>query len=100
MTQINLSMKQKQTHRRMSHSDALRSLFAKCPCSIGQKHDLLKVHHKHFFFSFLFRASPMAHISSQARGQFGAAGLHHSHVSTGSKLHLGTSLQLAAISDP
>ena len=41
-----------------------------------------------FFFSFaFFRTVPMAHGSSQARGQIGAvtAGLHHSHSNTRSK---------------
>ena len=35
-----------------------------------------------FFFSFLFRAAPIAYGSSQARGQIWAsvAGLHHSHI--------------------
>ena len=44
-----------------------------------------------FFFCFLlFRATPTAGRSSQARGQFGAtaADLHHSHRNTGSELLL------------
>ena len=43
-----------------------------------------------FFFFFFFRAVPLAYGSSQARGQIRAAapGLHHSHSSTRSNLHL------------
>ena len=38
----------------------------------------------------LFRATPVAYGSSQARGRGGAtaAGLHHSHSSAGSEPHL------------
>ena len=45
--------------------------------------------------SFLFRASPAAYGSSQARGQIGAtaASLHHSHI-------LQTTPQLTATPDP
>ena len=41
-------------------------------------------------------AAPKAYGSSQARGQIGpvAAGLHHSHCNTGSKLGLGPTPQL------
>ena len=51
--------------------------------------------------SCLFRAAPMAHESSQARGQIGAvaAGLHHSHSNLGSKPHLRTTPQLTATPD-
>ena len=43
-----------------------------------------------FVFCFLFRVTPVAYGSSQAGGQIGAmaAGLHHSHSSSGSKPHL------------
>ena len=43
-----------------------------------------------FIYLLLFRATPMAHGSSQARDQTGAAaaGLCHGHSSVGSKLHL------------
>ena len=42
------------------------------------------------FFSFLFRAAPVAYGSSQARGQIraAAAGLHHRHSNAGSEPHL------------
>ena len=45
---------------------------------------------KFFFFFFLFRATPTAHGSSQARDQIGpaAASLHHSHSDPGSKPRL------------
>ena len=44
----------------------------------------------------LFRADPAIYGSSQARGQVraGAAGLHHSHSSAGSKAHLRPTPQL------
>ena len=49
-------------------------------------------HHLHsfFFFSLLFRATPMAYGSTQAMGWIGgiAAGLHHSHGNVRSKLYL------------
>ena len=43
-----------------------------------------------FCFVSLFRATPAAYGSSQARGQIGAAadGLHHSHSNVGSQQHL------------
>jgi len=43
-----------------------------------------------FFFFFLFRATPLAYGSSQARGWIGAAAasLCHKHSNTRSKLHL------------
>ena len=42
-----------------------------------------------FFFFLLFRTTPTAHGSSQARDQIGAiaAGLSHSHSKVGSELH-------------
>ena len=54
------------------------------------------------FFSFFFRAVPLAYGNSQARGRIRAtaAGLHHSQSNTGSKLHLGPILQLMATPDP
>ena len=57
-----------------------------------------------FLFSFfgLFRVSPEANGSSQARGQIRtvAAGLHHSHSNVGSKLHLQPTPQIRATPDP
>ena len=56
-----------------------------------------------FFFSFcLFRATPVAYGSSQARGPIGVAdaGLHHSHSNLGSKLHVRPIAQLTAMPDP
>ena len=49
----------------------------------------------------LFRATPMAYEISQASGQIGpaAAGLHHSHSNTGSKLCLQSIPQLMATPD-
>ena len=43
-----------------------------------------------FVLFLLFRATPAAYGSSQARGQIrgAAAGLHHSHSNTSSELHL------------
>ena len=57
------------------------------------------------FFLFwgegLFRAAPAAYGSSQASGEIGAtaAGLHHSHSNTGSRLHLQPTPQLVAMPD-
>ena len=58
-----------------------------------------------FFLSFcfvLFRATPMAYASSQARGPTGAAvaGLCHSHSNAGSEPHLQPTPQLMAMPDP
>ena len=55
-----------------------------------------------FFFPpifFFFGAIPIAYRGSQARGLIGAiaAGLHHSHSSTRSKLRLRPTLQLMAV---
>ena len=46
-------------------------------------------HYYYYFFCFLFRAAPMAHGGSQARGRIGAAAasLHHSHSNMGSEPH-------------
>ena len=57
------------------------------------------------FFSFLFlvfRATPAAHGSSQARdpNRATAAGLHQSHSNAGSKPHLRPTPQLTAMPDP
>ena len=57
----------------------------------------------YFFFCFcLFRAAPMAHEGSQARGRIRviATGLHHSHSSLGSEPHLQPTPQLMAMLDP
>ena len=42
------------------------------------------------FFFFLFRATPIAHVSFQARGGIGAAaaGPHHHHSNVASEVHL------------
>ena len=56
-----------------------------------------------FFCPFsLFRATPTAYGSSQARGLIGAvaAGLHHSHSNARSELHLRSIPQLTATLDP
>ena len=56
-----------------------------------------------FFFVFcLFRAAPAAYGGSQSRGPTGAtaAGLHHSHSSAGSEVHLQPSPQLMVMPDP
>ena len=54
-----------------------------------------------FFLALLFRATPVTHGSSQARGRNGAtpASLHHSHSDTGSKPHLQPIPQLTATPD-
>ena len=55
-----------------------------------------------FFFFCLFRATSVAYVDSQVRGQIRsvAAGLCHSPSNTGSELHLQTIPQLMAIPDP
>jgi len=55
-----------------------------------------------FFFFGLFRAALAAYGGSQARGQIGAtaAGLHHSHGNTRSKLSLQPTPQLMAMLHP
>ena len=55
-----------------------------------------------FFFSFLFRAAPMAYRGSQTRGQIGAttASLQYSHSNAGSEPHLQATPQLMATPDP
>ena len=54
------------------------------------------------FLKYFFKAAPVAHGSSQARGRIraAAAGLHHSHSNTGSETHLPPTLQLVAMPDP
>ena len=49
-----------------------------------------------------FRAAPVAHGGSQARGpnEAVAAGLHHSHSNAGSKPSLQSTPQLTATPDP
>ena len=53
------------------------------------------------FVLLLFRAAPVAHGGSQARGPFGAvaADLHHSHSNSGSKAHLQPTPQSTAMPD-
>ena len=56
-----------------------------------------------FFFSFFFfRAIPVAHGGSQARGQMGAtaSSLDHSHSNVESQPHLRPTPQLKAMPDP
>ena len=55
-----------------------------------------------FMFFGLFRATPEAYGSSQARGRIGAvaAGLHHSHNNEGAKTNLWPTPQLTAMPDP
>ena len=55
-----------------------------------------------FFFFNLFRATPIAYGSSQARGQIRAvaASLHHSHSNAGSEPHQQPTPQLTATPDP
>ena len=52
--------------------------------------------------SFIFRATPAAYGSSQARGRIGAvaASLHHSHSNSGSEPHLWPTPRLTAMPDP
>ena len=63
-------------------------------------------HYVVFFFLcvlfVLFRATPVAHEGSQAGGLIGAvaAVLRHSHSNVGSELHLRSTPQLVAMSDP
>ena len=54
------------------------------------------------FLLSVFRATPVAYGSSQAKGQIGAvaAGLHHSHSATPSELHVRPTPQLTATRDP
>ena len=54
------------------------------------------------FFSFFFRAIPVAYGSSQTRSQIRAAGanLYHRHSNARPEPHLQTMLQLAATPDP
>ena len=56
----------------------------------------------YLFYFCLFRATPVAHGSSQARSQIGAvaAGLHHSHSNARSEPCLRPTLQLMATPDP
>ena len=56
-----------------------------------------------FIFVFLsFRAAPVAHGGSRARGPFGAvaAGLHQSHRNVGSEQRLWPTPQLMVMQDP
>jgi len=54
------------------------------------------------FLFLLFRATPAAYGSSQARGRIRAAApsLRHSHSNTGSEPHLRATPQLIATLDP
>ena len=57
---------------------------------------------RYFFFVLIFRASPVAYGSFQAKGQIeaAAASLQHSHSDTGSRLHLLSTPQFTATLDP
>ena len=57
---------------------------------------------KNCFFFLLFRASPVAHGNSQARGRIRATvpSLNHSHNNAGSELHLQPTQQFMAMPDP
>ena len=52
-----------------------------------------------YLFILLFRATPAAYGTSQAKGSIGAVAdrLHHSHSNAGSEPHLGLSPQLMAM---
>ena len=69
--------------------------------SIHRKPPLEKKHVPPLFFLLLFKASPVTHEGSQARGQIGAvaAGLHRSHRNVGYELHLRPTPQLTATLD-
>ena len=53
-----------------------------------------------FFFFFLLTATLEADGNSPARGQIGAACLHHKHSNAGSDSHLQPMTQLEATLDP
>ena len=65
-------------------------------------HIYIYIHICTYMVSRLFRAAPMAHGGTQARGLIGAvaASLHHSHSNARSKPHLQPTLQLTATPDP
>ena len=56
----------------------------------------------YLFIYLLFRATPAAYVSSQARGQFGAAAarLHHSRSNEGSEPSLPPTPQVMPMPDP
>ena len=76
------------------------SLTACCECF--SKSIYLCITRFVLFCFFLFRVAPAAYGGSQTRGPVGAAaaGLHHSHSSSGSKPHLRPTPQLTATPDP
>ena len=53
-----------------------------------------------FFFFLLFKVTPTAHGSSQARGQIRATAAGHSHSNTGSEPCLQPITQFMATPDP
>jgi len=61
--------------------------YAMLGTKIKKEHGFVCLIDCYLFYFFLFRATPLAYGSSQARGQIGAtaAGLHHSYSNTGSK---------------
>ena len=87
-----------------------RDLFVKCVCGMsGQQESIVLINFskritKNLRPNFFGGREGIhtAYGSSQARGQIGAAaaGLDHSHSNTGSKPHLGLTLQLVAMQDP
>ena len=68
---------------------------------LNETHDFILLRNIFFFFG-LFRAAPAAYRGSQVRGPMRAvaAGLHHSHSNSGSKLSLQPTPQLMATLDP
>ena len=62
----------------------------------------VKVLQYFIFYNFFFKAAPMAHGISQARGGMGAiaVGLHHRHRNTRSEPLLRPTPQLTATPDP
>ena len=65
-------------------------LYNRIPLPIHSKYNLLFIYLFYFFTFLLFRAAPAAYGESQARGRTAAvaAGLHHRHSNTRSKLNL------------
>ena len=66
--------------------------------TVNQKVCILSGIYLIFIFIFIFRATPVAHGSSQVRGRIRAtaAGLHHSHSNVGSEPCLQSTPQLTA----
>ena len=75
--------------------------YAMLGTKIKKEHGFVCLFDCYLFYFFLFRATPLAYGSSQARGQIGAtaAGLHHSYSNTGSKPCLWPTPQLTTTLD-